>query len=336
MESNFQSLLELFVELGGIADNICLREGALGRGIFPVDSLRQAKIMTPKKLLIDPSNVCICNNEIYIKGASHLSSKEKEFIQLNYNYAWQGGGSVCAAEFLKYVSTIPESVKSQLLGCGFIDKAFLNNFPDENGVWKRFVDERVVRFGDKSVLASVWDLVNHSSFSPPFRITPYGVETPPIEPSSEEILHKYSGTNSPIGMWKKYGFACECILAYSIPFNIDLGNQALTIKCAGQLGLGPNKKIIFSVSGDILSFKSLPVGCLSPGLPRENFGSILSSVGLSANVVDGLFSKICGANLKARRDLIVCMQRAGSGAGAELYKALMHEIELIENASNYI
>ena len=23
-------------------------------------------------------------------------------------------------------------------------------------------------------------------------------------------------------MWKKYGFACDCIVAYSIPFNVDL------------------------------------------------------------------------------------------------------------------
>lgn len=330
MESNFQNLLELFIELGGIAENICLREGGLGRGIFPLDSLKRAKIVTPKSLLIDRGDVCVSCDEIYIKDSGRFSSKEKNFVELNYNYAWNGGNS-CSAEFLKYVSAIPEPVKSQLLGCGFIDSASLNSCVDENEVLKRFVDERVVIFEGKSVLASIWDLVNHSSFAPAIRIAPHGVETPPIEPGSGEILHKYSGKNSPIGMWRKYGFACDCIVAYSIPFNIDIGDQALAIRCTGQLGLGPKEKINCSIDGDILSIKSLPVGCLSTALPLENFKSILSSVGLSADVSNRLFPKIREANVKTRRDLIDSLKESGAGANAQLYKALMYEIELIEN-----
>ena len=93
-------------------------------------------------------------------------------------------------------------------------------------------------------------------------MTPYGVETPPIKPGVEEILHKYSEKNSPIGMWKKYGFACDCVFAYSIPLSIDVRDNVLTIRCLGQLGLGPKEKISFSINKDLLSIKSLPVGCL--------------------------------------------------------------------------
>ena len=332
MENDFQNLLEQFIELGGTAENICLRKGELGRGIFPLDSLRRAKIVAPKNLLIDRGDVCIIRDEIYIKDSSRFSSKEKNFIETNYNYAWNGGGNDCSAEFLKYVSAMPESVKSQLLDCGFIDSASLNSCLDEKGVLKRFIDERVVRFEDKSVLAPIWDLVNHSSFAPSIRVSPYGVETPPIEPGLEEILHKYSEKNSPIGVWKKYGFACDCVFAYSIPFNINLGDQALAIRCAGQLGLGLKDKTSFSIDGDILSIKSLPVGCLSIGLPKENFKSILSSVGLSAAASNRLFPKIREANIKARRDLVDSLQEAGTGAKAQLYKALMYEIKLIENS----
>ena len=45
-----------------------------------------------------------------------------------------------------------------------------------------------------------------------------------------------------------------------------------------------------------------------------------------------LFPKICNANLKARRDLIDSLQEPGTGAKAQLHKALMYEIELIENS----
>ena len=104
--------------------------------------------------------------------------------------------------------------------------------------------------------------MNHSSFAAPLRITPCGVETPPMEPRSEEVLLKYSVENSPMGMWRKYGFACECIVAYSIPFSINIGNQPLAIRCAGRFVLDPKEKPSFSVDGDVLSIKLLPV-CVS-------------------------------------------------------------------------
>jgi len=37
-------------------------------------------------------------------------------------------------------------------------------------------------------------------------------------------------------------------------------------------------------------------------------------------------------NLKARRDLIDSLKETGTGAKAQLYKALIYEIELIENS----
>ena len=165
--------------------------------------------------------------------------------------------------------SLEEPIKRQLLTSGFVDATLLTYCEDDDYLLKRFVSERVVSFEGQRVLAPIWEFVNHSSFAPPLRITPYGVETPPIEPSSDEILFKYSENNSPIGMWKKYGFACDCIVAYSIPFNVDVGDQGLAIRCAGQLGLGLKGKAVFTSDGNILSIKSLPVGCLSTSLPRK-------------------------------------------------------------------
>ena len=193
MDNDFQSLIEQFVLLGGFAENIRIGKGKLGRGIFPIDSSRRAKIITPTNLLISRNKVGIRHGEIYVKDSSKFSSKEKRFIESNYNYAWNDGGNSCASEFLEYISIMPESVKNQLLDCGFMSNDMPSGDPVESEVLKRFIDERVVSFEGKSVLASVWDLVNHSSFAPPLRTTPYGVETPPIEPSSDEILFKYSG-----------------------------------------------------------------------------------------------------------------------------------------------
>ena len=77
MESNFQNLLELFIELGGIAENICLREGGLGRGIFPLDSLKRAKIVTSKSLLIDRGDVCVSCGKYTLKIQVNFHQKKR-------------------------------------------------------------------------------------------------------------------------------------------------------------------------------------------------------------------------------------------------------------------
>ena len=333
MNAGFRDLLDEFTSLGGIADNICQRVGEYGRGVFPVDSSRMVKIMTPKNLLVKADNLCIDGDYVVIKDGSGYTAEEITFLELYWNYySWGNGGNNDSTSFLKFIVSLEEPIKKQLLASGFVDETLLSYREDNDCLLKRFVSERSVKFEDQSVLAPVWEFVNHSSFAPPLRVTPYGVETPPMEPRSEEILFKYGEKNSPMSMWKKYGFACECVVAYSIPFNINIGNQALSVRCAGRLGFDPKEETSFSIDGDVLSIKSLPVGCLSNALPRENFKSTLSSVGLSADVANRLFPKIREVNIKARRDLINALQESGSGAKAQLYKALMYEIELIQNS----
>ena len=333
MDGGFQNLLERFTALGGIAENICQKAGEYGRGVFPIDSSRRTKIMTPKNLLVSTTNLCLDGNKVVIKDGKGCTKEELAFLEMYWNdYSWGNGGNNDSASFLKFIVSLEEPIKKQLLESGFVDATLLSYREDNDCLLKRFISERSVRFENQSVLAPVWEFVNHSTFAAPLRITPDGVETPPIEPSSEEILFKYRKQDSPMSMWEKYGFACDCVFAYSIPFNIEIRGQALAIQCAGQLGLGPKEKTNFSFDGDILFIKSLPVGCLSISLPKANFKAILSSVGLSADVANQLFPKIREVNIKARRDLIDSLQEPAIGTKVQLYKALMHEIELIENS----
>ena len=332
MDSDFQNLLELFIELGGIAENICLRQGELGRGIFPENPLNRSRIITPRKLLVDCNDFYMSHDKIYIKQSNQLSPKEKSFVEMNYNYAWSGSGKDCAAAFLQYISTIPESLKNKLLTYGFINKTLLNCGTEESGVFARFICERFVDYEGKRVLASIWDYVNHSSFAPPFKVSSSGIKTPLIEPGPGEILHKYKENSSPMSMWKEYGFSCDCVVAYSIPFSIHTGDRSWTIRCSGRHGLGSKNKTELSRDRNIFSIKSLPIGSLSISLPKENFKLALSSIGLSVDLAARLFHKVRDINIKARHDLINSLEKPGAGTQAQLYKALMHEIELIESS----
>ena len=89
---------------------------------------------------------------------------------------------------MKFIVTLEEPIKKQLLDSCFVDESLLVCREDNDYLLKRFVSERSVKFEGLDVLAPIWEFVNHSSFAAPLRTTPYGVETPPIEPSSEEIF----------------------------------------------------------------------------------------------------------------------------------------------------
>ena len=333
MDAGLQALLEKFIELGGISENICQRDGEFGRGVFPVDSTRKVKIMTPRNLLVDSNNLSVHGGEIVIKDKTSYSIDEIVFLESYYNdYSWGNNGNSDAAAFLKYVASLSEPIKKQLLDYGFVDVNFLNTAEYDDCLLKRFVSERAVTFDNRSVLAPVWEFVNHSSFVPPLRVTPHGVETPPISPGPGEILFKYSGKNSSMSMWKKYGFACSCIVSYSIPFTLAIENHSTQIRCSGQLGLDPNELHNFSIQGNNISIKSLPVGCISASLPFENFQSKLLSFGLSTALAKILFQQILELNIKARHYMLESLQEFGAGGGAELFKALTYETELIQRS----
>ena len=331
MNTGLNDLLEKFVALGGIVDNVCQKEGEFGRGIFPIDPSRRSEVMTPVNLLINRDNLAIYEGEILIKDKTCFASEESAFIEMYYNdYSWGNNGNSDSINYLKFISTTSQSVKHALVDHGFVSNSILGFDDSPQCVFERFVDERAFKFEGDIVLAPVMELLNHSAYASPFRVVSGGLRSPLFQETSSELLHKYSGKNSSMSIWSKYGFACRCIVAYSVPLKIEIKNESLCISCLGRFGMGPNDDQSFSLVGDSISIKSLPVGCLSPGLPFAAFNSILCSVGLSADVAKRLFPKVLELNLKARRDLLGLLQEPGFGAQAELYKALAYEIDLIE------
>ena len=68
MDDNWDFLLSEFRRLGGIADNVCQKEGEYGRGIFSVNPTLKARIFTPSKLLIKKDDIYLDDNKLRIKN----------------------------------------------------------------------------------------------------------------------------------------------------------------------------------------------------------------------------------------------------------------------------
>ena len=324
-------LLKKFRSLGGTADNIQLKEGKNGRGVFSINPGDRSKIMTPKNILIKRSDIQLCDNNISIKTNSKTAKAEKEFIEHYYNeLSWGNGGGRDSQAFLSQITSMPISIKSDLARYRFIDKKILDYQDNTETLLERFIDERAFQFKGESVLVPMLELVNHSNYAPPFRATKAGLETPPLPPTHSELLHKYSGKNSPMSLWRTYGFSSKGIAAYSIPFEIRINQLSIIFRCFGQQEAGNERSNTGTIDSKILSIDSFPAGCQSHKLPFAKLVSIISPMGAKPDLAKNLIAFIQNINIQAREKLLDAIQAQAKYQAPELCAALRHEIEMIQ------
>lgn len=329
--SEWKHIIEKFRRLGGTAENVELRTGKLGRGIYSINPGEKSILATPKNLLIKRSDVRRDSNNIFIKANSSTDKAAKEFAEYYYNeLSWGNGGSADSQSFLSQITSMPTSIKNDLAKYRFIDKGILNYRDNLDTRLERFIDERAFLFRGESVLVPMIELVNHSNYAPPFRVTKEGLETPPTNSDCMELLHKYSGKNSPMSLWRSYGFSSRGIVSFSIPFEIKINQLSITLRCFGQQESGAEENNSINTSSKVLSIDSLPVGCQSPSLPLSKLISIISPMGAKPDLAKSLMIFIQKTNMQIRRKILDALQAQEKDQASELSKALKYEIESIQ------
>ena len=100
MISKWDALLTKFRNLGGVADNICQREGKNGRGIFPINFEHKSKIFTPSNLIIKKNDIYLENEKVRIKDESIYHKDTIDFFNFYQdNFSWGGGGRETTESF---------------------------------------------------------------------------------------------------------------------------------------------------------------------------------------------------------------------------------------------
>ena len=327
----WEYIVRSFRQLGGIAENIELREGQFGRGVFTKNPEQKPTIMTPKNVLIKRKNVELDKGKIAIKHDLNTSNTAKEFAEYYYNQlSWGNGGNADSQSFLKQITSLSTPVKNALAKHRFIDKRLLNYKDNMETLLERFIDERAFQFKGESVLVPMLELVNHSNYHPPFRVTQNGLITPPGNPECSELLHKYSGKNSPMSLWRSYGFTSKSIVAYSIPFEITINQASISFRCFGQQEAATDETNFRQVNPQLVSIDSFPVGCQSPTLPLVHLISTLSHSRINLDTAKSLMRFIQTLNINIREQILNDLQTQKELKVIELSKALNYEIELIQ------
>ncbi len=80
MHENWCFLLSQFQSLGGIAENVCQKDGEFGRGIFPVNPNLKSRIYIPSKLFINKDDIYLEDNKVRIQDEKQYSFEVIVFL----------------------------------------------------------------------------------------------------------------------------------------------------------------------------------------------------------------------------------------------------------------
>ena len=331
--NNWDYFKNEFIKLGGIADNLICRDGDNGRGIFREGNNHKPRILCPQNLLTKVEDVILVSGEFRLKEESDHTPEAREFIEDYYqNFSWGESGKEEATKFLKEIHQMPEEAKIFIVNNKLWTNGSLNCELSLQLSMQRFIGSRCVSFQSESVLAPIWELVNHSPFASCFKTSGNGVETPdyPIDRTTNEMLHAYKFKASPMSIFFNYGFASNEVFAYSFPAEIKVGDRDLTIRIGGsQAGIeSTDKKILFKENA--LAIPALPLGSISRKLPMPFFYSIAQKYGISQSKASSLIHTLQRANLHQRNKFKSLLGVNLNDTGKALVKSIDMEIDLIE------
>ena len=193
MDDNWNFLLSEFRRLGGIADNVCQKEGEYGRGIFSVNPSLKARIFTPSKLLVKKDDIYLEDNKLRIKKDKEYNQEIRNFFNFYQdNFSWGSGGKETTELFEKGLSLFNSNLKELIKKYAKVDLEERHQGNWDNIINNQFLNARGVKFRNNIVIAPVWELVNHKVKSLNFIINKEGISTPKYPATNYEIRFSYS------------------------------------------------------------------------------------------------------------------------------------------------
>ena len=209
---NWEDLLTEFRALGGVADNVAIRQGPLGRGVFPVDPAKPVRLRAPPNLLVPSADTELREGRLVVKASSNLGDGERKFFdRYQQEFLWGAGTLDEMWQAQLRWTELPENVQEKLKDTGSV---LADRFaePEAALCHRRYLETRQFRYLGTSVLMPMVELVNHSDDAVKFDTSNgIGVECT----SSDEVRVDY-GPDDCWTMAMTYGFCSARPRAYSL------------------------------------------------------------------------------------------------------------------------
>lgn len=301
----FTEILEQFRTLGGTANNIELRYGKFGRGLFPINPRLPVQIKVPAHLLVSSDWLYLNNqNHLRIKKSSGLDQAFIAFYEAyQQHFGWSVGGLEELISHHHNLSTLSKRLQQYLLLFGWLKSDF-DNKSIKNYLNDYFIG-RQIRIENESRLMPILELINHSADSQQYQVD-NGVSV--SGKFKTEVFTCYHGGVDALHFYRNYHFptasntVLSCDVKIEVPklgtINISRLDAVIDIK-DGII----TPKIIKKRSEIRVSFLELTSN-KNNMYPRKLFAERMQPYGFDAFTANSVFEGLLEHNRKALADLI--------------------------------
>jgi hypothetical protein len=324
----WDDLLAEYRALGGIAENVCVRTGSRGRGIFLIDSARPARLHTPLALNVPVPSIELRDGALTTSSPA-LGTRERAFFEAyERHFGWGAGGRNESLDELRRWYDLPEALRALIRStAGANDLAGRFAEPTEHASFGHYLQMRKFELPGGEFIVPMIDLVNHGG------TTPYGFKDGYFVEGAfdDEMLVSYNSSD-PWGIAISHGFPAASPFAYSICLSSALPDgRTLSVARLYDVTTVGNQMQLPRVDdhGEALVLSFLLLGFApAPDLPRAIFRKLLARH-LPAHEIDRVFDGIAHYNrqyflrvLRAARTCNGALPRALEDAAIEQLETL--------------
>jgi hypothetical protein len=295
-------MLEEFRALGGVAENVTVGQGHLGRGLFPRDPAKPFRLRLPDNLLFPVSDTEFAGRRLRIKEDAEIAPAERAFFErYEHDFSWGRAGEAESAAFVSMLDSLPPEVRTTLTGD--FGMGVLLQGDSTQRAQERFLESRMIYWHNRNVLMPLIELANcgdDAVFQGGNDGIPYGSDAEgrlQIEGETRgEILVNY-GPHDPFHIFRTFGFPGARSRAYSLPITTRVGAMEVEIdwKTARRKKRGDVWVPEMTVKGDRIFLSYVMIGnANAPRLPRGMFCTLMNEAG--ATGADEAFDNILFAN----------------------------------------
>lgn len=319
----WDEMLDEFRALGGAAENVCLREGRFGRGLFPIDPSRPIKLHIPESLLVDPKYAQCEGNVFRVSDRATIGARERRFLE-NYeqNFSW-GVSHQETADLLRMMHEAPPELREALSGSPWLAG------PSPEAIQERFLAARTIAYQGKTVIMPIVELANHGHATIYEKHNGVGLSGK----FDGEILVRYRHCD-PLLMFGQWGFASPEAFALSTPLNVETKSGNLAIGLVEHIGFVPGRNPFFpdvAADGRTTTLSFLMLGHKNyPRLPRGIFYRIMREAGLPNP--EELFDWIQHLNRTALYRMIAAAEGAVPALGKRVRDVVRYQLEAMSHS----
>ncbi len=321
-ESGWEEMLAEFRALGGKAENICLRNGRFGRGLFAVDPSRPVTIRIPDNLLIGTDETRFENGMFRVAPEANIGSRERAFLEAyEAGFSWGGGGGAETARIFEQAQALPSELREQLQFKYRFGDWFKT--PTDALVQEKFLATRCILFRGRKVVMPIVELANHGGGTS-YRLQD-GIGIQGIFPG--EILVRYANFD-PHVMFTVFGFASEEPLAFGMPLGGKVGQTSVQIgrDLSNLISSDQNPAPQYWAEGQTVRLQFLMIGNKQvPWLCKSVFYKIMRDLGLSG--YEAAFDTMQHANRLHFLELLAAVEAVGGPMASSLRRVARFQLE---------